>query len=90
MERALIRHTGGPLDIAPFFSDKLPGRRENVPIRDYELSDPLPTLNQGITALIKRALASSKGKIYGPGGAAEILDMHPNTLRYKISKLKIQ
>jgi len=35
-------------------------------------------------------LTISKGKIYGPGGAAEILDMHPNTLRYKISKLNIK
>jgi len=90
VERALIRHTDGPLKIAPFFSDKMPGRRQNVPFREYDSGEPVPTLNQGTTALIKRALTISKGKIYGPGGAAEILDMHPNTLRYKISKLNIK
>jgi hypothetical protein len=36
------------------------------------------------------ALKRMGGKIYGPGGAAEILDMRPTTLASKIAPLKIK
>lgn len=39
---------------------------------------------------IKTALARSNGKISGSGGAAELLDMHPNTLSSRINKLGIE
>ena len=38
---------------------------------------------------IERVLASTGGKISGPGGAAEILGLHANTLRYRMKKLGI-
>jgi transcriptional regulator with GAF, ATPase, and Fis domain len=40
-------------------------------------------------AHIVRVLASTKGKISGAGGAAEVLDLHANTLRYRMKKLSI-
>lgn len=38
---------------------------------------------------IKQILASTNGKISGHGGAAEILGLHPNTLRSRMEKLGI-
>ncbi|MBW1912345.1 MAG: hypothetical protein JRI43_04090, partial [Deltaproteobacteria bacterium] len=34
-------------------------------------------------------LESTNGKISGPGGAADLLGIHPNTLRNKMGKLGI-
>jgi transcriptional regulator with GAF, ATPase, and Fis domain len=41
------------------------------------------------TSIIE-ALQRSRGKIYGPGGAAEILGMRPTTLSSKIAALQIK
>jgi transcriptional regulator with GAF, ATPase, and Fis domain len=38
---------------------------------------------------IRQALETAGGKINGPGGAAEILGIHPNTLRTRMNKLGI-
>jgi hydrogenase-4 transcriptional activator len=35
-------------------------------------------------------LELAKGKINGPGGAAELLGIHPNTLRKRMDKLGIR
>ncbi len=39
---------------------------------------------------IEWALTKTMGKIHGPGGAAELLDIHPNTLTFRIKKLGIK
>jgi formate hydrogenlyase transcriptional activator len=39
---------------------------------------------------IIQALKLTDGKLAGPGGAAELLELHPNTLRYRIKKLGIR
>jgi transcriptional regulator with GAF, ATPase, and Fis domain len=36
---------------------------------------------------IETVLQSTQGQIAGQGGAAEILDIHPNTLRSRMKKL---
>ena len=36
---------------------------------------------------IKRALDLADGKVYGPGGAAELLGIKPNTLAARVKKL---
>jgi transcriptional regulator with GAF, ATPase, and Fis domain len=38
---------------------------------------------------IRQALEMAGGKINGPGGAAQILGLNPNTLRSRMSKLGI-
>ncbi|RJQ59648.1 MAG: hypothetical protein C4530_08990 [Desulfobacteraceae bacterium] len=38
---------------------------------------------------IRQALERADGKINGPGGAAEILGLNPNTLRNRMNKLGI-
>jgi transcriptional regulator with GAF, ATPase, and Fis domain len=36
---------------------------------------------------IREVLEGTGGKISGAGGAAEVLGLHPNTLRYRMQKL---
>jgi transcriptional regulator with GAF, ATPase, and Fis domain len=38
---------------------------------------------------IRQALAMAGGKISGPGGAAQILGLHPNTRRARMNRLGI-
>ena len=48
------------------------------------------TLDDAIRAHIRAALERSRGKVEGPGGAAEMLAINPNTLRSKMRKLRVQ
>jgi transcriptional regulator with GAF, ATPase, and Fis domain len=86
IERAVILAGGGPL-------------RFNL----HESADPLPAALAPTTPVstraqlvelgrtsIMEALERSGGKIYGPGGAAEILRMRPTTLSSKIAALQIK
>ena len=50
---------------------------------------PLPTLDQAMADHIVRALQISQGKVHGPGGAAELLGVNPNTLRKRMDKLGV-
>lgn len=47
-------------------------------------------LDESIRAAIEAALSASRGKVYGTGGAAEMLGLHPATLQSKMRKLGIQ
>ncbi len=49
----------------------------------------LSTLNEAIETHIRSALELCKGKVHGPGGAAELLDINPSTLRKRMDKLGI-
>jgi transcriptional regulator with GAF, ATPase, and Fis domain len=42
-----------------------------------------------MAAHIRRVLNSTKGKIYGHGGAAELLQINPNTLRSRMKRLGV-
>jgi transcriptional regulator with GAF, ATPase, and Fis domain len=42
-----------------------------------------------MAAHICEVLKLAEGKIHGPGGAAELLGMNPNTLRWRLDKLGI-
>ncbi len=48
-----------------------------------------PTLDAVCAGHIRKALGRAKGKISGPGGAAEFLGLHPNTLRQRMDRLGI-
>jgi transcriptional regulator with GAF, ATPase, and Fis domain len=84
VERELIRHRGGQLK----FDSLLPSERgsETPPVTDTIDSGPLD-LDEAMTLHISKVLAMTKGKIHGPGGAAELLGINPNTLRGRMSKL---
>lgn len=93
IERAVILARGGPLHF------DLP---VTSPVRAKEQTEPPqpPTREQRILteqewrALerenLQRALEHADGRISGPGGAAELLGIHPNTLAYRLEKLGIR
>ena len=47
----------------------------------------LPTLEQVERRHIEHALRLTQGKLYGPGGSADLLGVNPNTLRSRMKKL---
>ncbi|HZJ55583.1 MAG TPA: sigma 54-interacting transcriptional regulator [Myxococcaceae bacterium] len=83
LERALILAPGQ--ELGPEVID-LPGRRR----REGRLREgELPTLADATRQHISRVLQATRGRIYGPGGAAEILGVKPSTLQSKMKKLRI-
>ena len=50
----------------------------------------LTSLDENERAHIRRALAATGGRIHGPRGAANILDINPSTLRSRMEKLGIE
>lgn len=58
---------------------KGPAAQEDVP----------SSLDDAVARQIRRVLSLTKGKINGPGGAAEVLAINPNTLRNRMRKLRI-
>lgn len=62
--------------------------------RDYKISSvderSAVTLEENESRHIKWALENTRGKIYGPGGAAELLAIHPNTLAFRMKKMGIK
>ncbi len=82
IERALILSRGKPLS----FPDLNPAKAEtNLSIViNHENS---PTLDDAIAEHISWALKKTGGKISGRAGAAELLNINPNTLRSRMQKL---
>jgi Nif-specific regulatory protein len=60
---------------------------QRLPPSDHPLS--ATSLQDVERAHILRVLAETHGIIEGPRGAARILDLHPNTLRFRLQKLGI-
>lgn len=54
-----------------------------------EREDNLLTLDETMSRLIRQALQRYNGKVSGPGGAAKLLGINPNTLRGRMRKLGI-
>jgi transcriptional regulator with GAF, ATPase, and Fis domain len=83
VERELIRHRGGQL----IFGSVISSERTSGTIHSQE-ADPLK-LDELMALHIGNVLKMTKGKIHGPGGAAELLGLEPNTLRARMDKLGI-
>ena len=85
IERAVILARGGPLHFTLHEStDAVAAGLKPTPV-----STRAQLLELERTSIAK-ALERSGGKIYGPGGAAEILGMRPTTLTSKIAALQIK
>lgn len=86
VERELIRHRGGQLG----FDSLLPGENggEAKTVSDETGGGPL-NLDEAIALHVSKVLKLTNGKIHGPGGAAELLGINPNTLRGRMNKLGI-
>lgn len=83
VERALIEYDGGRLTFE---------RREDVSAAEApaDASDTkMVRLDEAMARHIHGALELALGKVNGPGGAAELLGIHPNTLRNRMKKLGI-
>jgi hydrogenase-4 transcriptional activator len=88
LERALILSKGAPLS----FPNLVPKRTENSSADNctsFENGKFL-SMEEMMTKHIYMGLKLSQGKIGGPGGAAELLKMHPSTLRARMKKLNIK
>jgi PAS domain S-box-containing protein len=85
VERAVLTSTEGVLRLA----EPLQAATSGNPSTQTTPS-PLSTLREVESAHISAVLEACGGKIAGPGGAAEVLDLHPNTLRSRIKKLGLR
>lgn len=86
IERALIQHrAGAPLS----FETLLPQAAPAKVLQGQSLAEPLTSLDEMNAQYIRRVLVKADGKIYGPGGAAQILSINPSTLRKRMNKLGI-
>lgn len=89
VERALIGCRGGNLR----FKLDIPHYEPGVKIAEPQTVDEpnqLRCLDAVMKDYIVEAIKATRGKINGPGGAAEHLCIHPNTLRKRMKKLGIE
>jgi len=84
LERACVMATSPIVDI----DDALPVAI--IADRGIPNQGRVSTLDDNERAHIRRALAATNGKIHGPRGAANILDINPSTLRSRMDKLGIE
>ena len=52
--------------------------------------EEIVNFNTAVSRHIQKALNATNGKIEGKGGAAELLELNPSTLKAKMRKLGIQ
>jgi formate hydrogenlyase transcriptional activator len=85
VERALILSRGDPLR----FGDLQTPVECAPPLKQDQQEGVFMTLDEVDAQHLRRVLASTGGRVEGPHGAAKVLDLKPNTLRYKLKKLGI-
>jgi transcriptional regulator with GAF, ATPase, and Fis domain len=87
VERELILHRGGQL---LFNSIPVAGEKGNrsAAVSGTEAEPPMK-LDEVMALHIGKVLTLANGRINGPGGAAELLGLEPNTLRARMNKLGI-
>ena len=102
IERAVVLTTGPLLQLgedllpaasAPFESTEGPPAREAAGPKSGPSAvadEKLPTLEEMERVHILAALEQARWVVEGPNGAARLLDLHPNTLRHRMSKLHIR
>jgi len=85
IERALIRDANGRLR----FDDLLQPQQSPDTRLITKAEQQILPLDEVNASYIRQVLARTHGEINGPGGAAELLGIHPNTLRKRLVKLGI-
>jgi len=85
VERSLIQ--GRTTAAGELSLDLAPGL--TPPVRESNPTQPILPFDEAAARHIRTALAHTGGKLIGPGGAAELLGLHPSTLRGKMRKLNI-
>jgi transcriptional regulator with GAF, ATPase, and Fis domain len=92
IERAVITSTGRTLDLDRALPETVIGSREPSP---RPAKETVSVYKHGELAELERsnirkALEAARGRIYGQGGAAELLGMNPSTLRSRMKALGIK
>ena len=91
VERAMICCKNGTLNINGILQPRKPITHLGSPHRsECQSNGHFLSLDQVTRIHINKALVSAKGKINGPGGAAQLLSVHPNTLRKRMDRLGIR
>ena len=98
IERAVILSAGPTLrldkDLVPMVVSGDSLETAEIPPQEAEPAGPspsgLPTLEEVERSHILAALQQADGVVDGPKGAARILNLHPNTLRHRMTKLGIK
>ncbi len=85
IERALILNPTGVLSF-DLFNTPQQTQHNDIPEQAIETFN----LDDLFTQHIKKVLKKTNGKINGPGGAAELLGINPNTLRNRMDNLGIE
>ena len=91
LDRAAILGDGKRLEVAKSLGSTIigPEAEKSPPPGDAPGKTTPKTLDQAMRAHIEQALVKCHGKIEGPDGAAELLDINPHTLRARMRKLNI-
>jgi transcriptional regulator with GAF, ATPase, and Fis domain len=85
LERATILTPEGELDV-----EQPRSKRDRRPFDPEADPSTWPTLADLERSYVERVLAATDGKIYGSGGAAELLGLKPSTLQSRMSKLGVK
>ncbi len=91
VERSLILNKDGVLT---FDEIKLSNINQSIPFQTQSNKTPMingesMSLDRTMARHIRRALSISNGKVEGKGGAAELLEINPRTLRHRMKKLGV-
>lgn len=84
LKRELIVNPQGPLDFS-----QLPLQKGELAISRKSKESSFLPLDDFITSYLKKVIDHTAGQIEGDQGAAQILKIHPSTLRHKLKKLNI-
>jgi transcriptional regulator with GAF, ATPase, and Fis domain len=94
IERAVIRARDGELDLAlrpaQAAGVRHPRRADSPGLLATAPPASLHDLKQQERAFIAEALARTRGKIYGPDGAAALLGVKPTTLSSKVHRMGLK
>ena len=90
IERAAILGEGRKLDIERALGVRSDGAPAPPAAMRDNVSGHFPTLDEAMRAHIELALVRCHGRIDGLKGAAQLLAIHPNTLRSRMQKLGIR
>ncbi len=94
LERALILTRGPELDPESISLPQPPSQTLSALTKTNlskkpPLTAPDLSLDHVMAEHIRAVLAMTRGKIHGPGGAAEIMEINAGTLRHRMNKLRI-
>jgi transcriptional regulator with GAF, ATPase, and Fis domain len=90
VERAVILAQNGPLRFELPLRDAPPSNQTKLPPDETASVLTREDWKRQERESITAALRKSGGKVFGPGGAAELLDMRPTTLASRIKALRLR